>query len=124
MTETPRESSRPFRIRADQSVAAKAMQALMILSNELRLAVYRQPYQLGDTAQREALLHTLNTEFDTTIDLPKKGRHVMYLVIVEGAPLLLHVDEVLPWVIGYAHAKGGIDAARRVSYRADMLPKE
>lgn len=120
MTDKPR----PFRIRADQSAAAKAMQALMILSDELKLAVYRQPYQLGDPAQREALLHTLNTEFDTSIDLPKKGRHVVYLVIVAGVPMLLHTDEVLPFVTAYAFANGGIDAARRVSYRGDMLPKE
>ena len=115
---------RAFRIRPAQSVAAKAMQALMILSNELKLVVYRQPYQLGDTAQREALLHTLNTEFNTTIELPKKGRTVAFLVVVEGKPLLLHTDEVLPFAVGYALAKGGLDAARRVSYRADMLPKE
>jgi hypothetical protein len=128
MTDTPR----PFRIRPDQSVAAKAKQTLMILSNELRLAVYRQPFQIGDVPQREALLHLLNTEFGTTIPLPKKGRAVVYLVACEdnsGAqprrvPFLVHEDEVLPFVVGYAfaHPRGGFDAARRVSYRADMLP--
>lgn len=115
----------PFRISPDQSVSAKAKQALMTGAKELQLFTYRQRYQLGNAAQRASLLHTLNTEFDVTVPLPAVpagGRAVFYLIVADGVPVLLAEDEVLPAVVLYALAKGGLDAARRVSYRPETLP--
>lgn len=120
-----------FRIAPDQSIAAKSKQALMIAASELKILIYREPYQLGDVDQRNSLLHTLNTEFDETIPLPA-GRGVFYLIVVEDPaeqgekpkrrPVLIPENDVQAFVVGYAIAKVGIERARRVSYCAEMLP--
>jgi|ERR1051325_9042270 hypothetical protein len=115
----------PFRIATGQSFTATAKQALMIGAGELGLFAYREPYQLGDEDQRASLLHTLNTEFDTSIPLPSKGtRSVYYLIVLldERQPVIIPESEVVAFVFGYVLGKAGIDAARRVSYRPDMLP--
>lgn len=122
-----------FRIAPSQSVAAKAKQSLMVAAGELRILTYREPYQLSDVKQRDSLLHTLNTEFDETIPLPGDGG-VFYLIVIEDPaapgkkprrrPVLLPENDVQAWVVGYAVAKVGIELARRVSYRAEMLPAE
>jgi len=122
-----------FRIAPSQSPAAKAKQSLMVAAGELRILTYREPYQLSDRAQRDSLLHTLNTEFDETIPLPADGG-VFYLIVVEDPakaggkpkrrPVIVPENDVQAWVVGYAVAKVGIEQARRVSYRAEMLPAE
>lgn len=124
-----------FRIAADQSGGTIAKQALMVASNELGVLTYRQPYQLADAAQRDCLLHTLNTEFDTTIPLPpikydnvgkaRKARSAIFYLIVDlelKQPVLLPENDVVPFVLGLVLARCGIEAARRVTYRAEMLP--
>jgi hypothetical protein len=113
----------PFRIAEKQAAAAKAKQALMIGSTELRVFTYREPYQLGDTAQRNSLLRTLNDEFDTTIPLPPADKPgVFYLVVLDGTPVLVPENDALAFTLGVVLAKEGVEVARRVSYRAEMLP--
>lgn len=112
------------RIAGDQPIAAMAKNALMIASQELRLVAYRQPYHLGHAEQRAALLHTLDVELDRVANLPPIqlcAKYVIYLVVAGGEPVLIPEAEVLPWVSGYALAKGGRRAADRVSYRLEML---
>jgi hypothetical protein len=134
-------TERPFRIAQGQAPMARSIQALMIGNNELRGFVYRGPFQLSDTDQREALLYLLNTEFDTTVELPsippprrarKKdptpkadqiGSLIAYLVIVDGKPVLFYdEDDVVSAVFGFVLGRYGIEAARRVTFREGMLP--
>lgn len=124
-----------FRIAERQAPMARSMQALMICNNELNGFVYRGPHQLSEVDQREALLHVLNTEFDTTIDLPeipaprrpsksdKPGSLIAHLVVVDGTPILFfEEDGVLPAVFGFVLGRYGVEAARRVTFRGGMLP--
>lgn len=130
-------TKRTFRIAQGQSPMARGIQSLMIADLELGGLVYRGPYQLADTEQRDALLHTLNTEFDTTIDLPKTppprrkrqgvddqvGSLIVYLVIIDGKPELFYEDDDVPsTVYGFIRGRLGIEAARRVTFRSGMLP--
>ncbi len=112
-----------FRIAAHQAMAAKAKQALMIADEELRLLLYRQPYQLANDMQRASLLNTLREEFDAEIPLVTLDRKTTgFLVVYDGTPIIVYEADALPFVLGIALATGGIDMARRVSYRVDMLP--
>lgn len=135
MTDTEFEYDPAFRIAFRQAPMARSMQALMICNNELQGFVYRGPHQLADVDQREALLHVLNTEFDTTIALPeipeprrpsksaKAGSLIAHLVVVDDTPILFYEEDgVLPTVFGFVLGRYGIDAARRVTFRAGMLP--
>jgi hypothetical protein len=110
-----------------QATGAKAKQAAMIASGELRVLTYREGYQLADPAQRASLEYTLREEFGTAIPLPPvdpDGSAVSYLLVVNGVPVLVPEDDVQPFVAGVVLALAGVDAARRVSYRPDMLPAE
>lgn len=118
-------TERPFRIAAGQSGGTVARQALMIAANELGVLGYRQPYQLGDSTQRTHLLHTLNTEFNTTIPLPPKDTRAVFYLVVDlelRKPILVPESDVVPFVFGYVLRAAGLAAAQRVSYRAEMLP--
>lgn len=129
-------TGRSFRISEKQSPMTRSLQSLMIAGGELRALVYRGPFQLSDTEHREALLHLLNTEYNTTIDLPKPqppkrkrqggpefGPMVAYLVIIDGRPELWYEEDDVPaMVYGFIRGRLGIDAARRVTYREGMLP--
>lgn len=123
------------RIAVKQALAAKAKQVLMTGDLELGLFVYRQPYQLGNAEQRASLAATLEEEFHASIPLPEiemkwdatakahvPKKSTVYLVVVAGTPVLVHENDALAFTLGLALAKGGIDMARRVSYRLDMLP--
>jgi hypothetical protein len=111
-----------FRIAANQSLPAKAKQALMIANQELGILIYREPVQIANADQRASVLHLVNTEFNCTIALPGRQRGMFYLVVFDGVPSLIPESDVLPVVWAYALAKGGIEMARRVSYRPEMLP--
>jgi hypothetical protein len=122
---------RPFRIAPDQATLTRHQQALMTLDEELNLVVYRGILQLAETNQREALLHIINTEYNTTIDLPgipstrggAKASLLAHFMIIDGAPELWY-DEDNPCAMAYAFALGrkGRAAAQRVSYRSGMTP--
>lgn len=125
-------ADRLFRIAPGQSGGHMARQALMIAAKELRVITYREPYQMADPDQRDCLLHTLNTEFDQTIPLPPveydrsgEPRSSVFYLIVDlktRIPILLPEGDVVPFVLALVFARQGIDAARRVTYRAEMLP--
>lgn len=132
-------TSFPFRLLPKQATGSKAKQALMIASGELDAFTYREGYQLNDSTQRAALERTLRSEFNVTIPLPdiemikKKGTNppvweprsmVSYLIIIQGLPVLVPEEDVLPFVLATVLSQAGPDAARRVSYRADMLPAD
>ena len=95
------------------------------------------PDRTGSSAQREALLYTLNTEFNTTIDLPKTppprrrrpgaidqiGSLIAFLVVIDGKPVIFYdEDDVLSAVFGFILGRYGVEAARRVTFRDGMLP--
>lgn len=131
-------TGRSFRISDKQSPMTISIQALMIAANELRALVYRGPYQLANTRQREALLHVLNNEYNTTIDLPKPqppkrkrkdgktaefGPLVAFLVVIDGRPELWYEEDDVPaTVYGFIRGRLGLDAARRVTFREGTLP--
>jgi hypothetical protein len=130
-------TGRSFRIASSQSPLTRSIQALMIASGELRALVYRGPYQLAQTRQREALLHVLNTEYNTTIDLPKPqppkrkrqgatsefASLIAFLVVIDGRPELWYEDDDVPaTVYGFVRGRLGIAAARRVTFRQGTLP--
>lgn len=133
MTEKP-----PFRIAPGQASMARSMQALMTANIELQAFVYRGPYQLAEREQREALLHVLNTEFNTTIDLPaappvrrvkkregQPGTLIAHLVVIDNQPVIFYEEnDVVAAVFGFILGRYGMDAARRVSFRAGMIPPE
>jgi hypothetical protein len=112
-----------------QATGAKAKQALMIASGELDVFTYREGYQLADLDQRAALERTLRDEFDTSIPLPtvdpddEDAYMVSYLVVVNGLPVLVPEEEAQPFALALVLALAGVKAARRVSYRPDMLPE-
>lgn len=110
------------RIAPGQSVGQTAKQSLMIASGELEILGYRGLYQLGQPAQRQSLLHTLNTEFDVTIPLADRGVFYPIVDLDQRLPVALPEADVVAFVLGYGLARGGIDAARRLTYRPDMLP--
>lgn len=123
MTDNP-----AFRMLPKQATGAKAKQSLMIASSELGAITYREGYQLGDPDQRESLLHTLRHEFNTTIPMPtfdpadEDPYLVSYLVVVNGVPVLVPEEEAQAFALATVLCLAGVEAARRVSYRADMLP--
>lgn len=132
-------TGRSFRISDKQSPMTRSIQALMIADEELGALVYRGPYQLADTDHREALLHLLNTEYNTTITLPKPqppkrkregnegkfGPMVAFLVIIDGKPELFYEEDNVPaTVYGFVRGRLGVDAARRVTFREGTLPPE
>lgn len=47
---------------------------------------------------------------------------VFHLVVLDGQPILLPEDDALAFTFGVVLARRGLDAARRVSYRPEMLP--
>jgi hypothetical protein len=47
---------------------------------------------------------------------------VFFLIDLDGVPLTLPEDDALPFILGVVLAKRGLEAARRVSYRPEMLP--
>lgn len=137
MTPTPP----PVRIAVNQARLSRSMQALMIADNEIEGLVYRGPFQLANKAQREALLHIYNTEFNTTITLPEIptprrprkndplpkedqiGSLIAFLVIIDNEPVLFYEeDHVLAAVFGFVMGRYGIAVARRVTFREGMLP--
>lgn len=114
------------RILSEQSTGSKAKQALMVASQELGVFTYREGYQLSDPDQRDALEHTLRHEFNTSIALPEVGDiyTVSYLVVINGAPVLVPEEDAVQFTLGAVLALAGVQAARRVSYRPGMLPAD
>lgn len=110
----------PVRFMLSQAPGTKARQSLMVLSRELELACYREPYHLGHQEPRDDLLFTLEHDYNgATVDLPpieESAKLVVYLVVMEGVPHILPESHVLGIVWGYALGKGGMAAADRVSY--------
>jgi hypothetical protein len=111
-----------FRIAAKQAPAAKAKQALMIAANELGVFTFYFPCQLGDAEQRESLRTLLAEQFDSAIPMPEETTGVFHLVVLDGVPLLIPENDALAFTAGVVLARLGLDAARRVSYRPEMLP--
>jgi len=111
-----------FRIAERQAPAAKAKQALMIAANELRVFTFYSPYQLADPGQRESLRVQLAEQFGATIPMPQETAGVFHLVVLDGVPLLIPENDALAFTFGVVLARRGLDAARRVSYRPEMLP--
>lgn len=117
----------PVRFMLGQALTTKAKQSLFVLSRELELAVYREPYHLGHESQRDDLLFTLEQDYNgAKVDLPpieECAKQVVYLVIMEGVPHILPESHVLGTVYGYALGKAGIAAADRVSYLPWMVAR-
>lgn len=111
-----------FRIRTNQAAAARAKQALMIASNELGIFTYYWPHQLADPAQRDSLLHMLAEQFSATLPLTDDPSGVFYLVVLDDEPILVPEADALAFTLGVVLGRRGIEEARRVSYRAEMLP--
>jgi hypothetical protein len=111
-----------FRIASKQAPAAKAKQALMIAANELGVFTFYSPYQLSDPDQRDALNVQLDEQFGAAIPMPKDTAGVFHLVVLDGVPLLIPENDALAFTFGVVLARLGLDAARRVSYRPEMLP--
>ncbi len=126
---------RSFRLAPGQSPLARAIQSLMTLDNELHLVTYFWPIQLAEVEQREALLHFVNTWWDTTIDIPpvppmrtirgKKvpGTLIAYLLEIDGKPILWYdEDHIVAMAYAFAIGRAGRAAAQRISYRNGMVP--
>lgn len=112
----------PFRIAPGQADWAMRTQSLMVAANELRVFTYREPYYLGNPDQRASLEYTLLTEFGATFPLPDDTRGVFYLIVLDGSPVLLPEEDANAFAFGVVLARQGLQAARRVSYRPEMLP--
>jgi hypothetical protein len=107
-----------------QATAVMTKQALMIASQELGLLTYRQPYHLGHASQRRDLIETVRSETGMTVVLPVQAttsRMTVYLIFVDGHPMLMREDKVLAWLEGFVLGRAGHDAAARVSYESDMM---
>jgi len=114
--------SAPFRIAAKQAPAAKAKQALMIAANELGVFTFYFPCQLADAEQRDSLRALLAEQFGAKIPMPEETTGVFHLVVLDDVPLLIPENDALAFTFGVVLARLGLDAARRVSYRPEMLP--
>lgn len=111
----------PFRIAAKQAPAAKAKQSAMIGSDELEVFTYYFPFQAADPKQRASVAAWLAQRGDT-IPMPDETTGVFFLLELDGVPIVLPENDALPFILGVVLAKRGLEAARRVTYRPEMLP--
>lgn len=111
----------PYRIAPKQAPAAKAKQALMIGSDELGAFTYICPYQIGDEQQRLAV-EGMFTNMGHTLALPDDAAGVFYLIVMDSVPIMVPETDAVAFTMGVVLARLGLDAARRVSYRSEMLP--
>lgn len=114
MTET-------FRIAAKQAPAAKAKQSAMIGSDELEVFTYYFPFQASDPKQCASVQAWLDQR-GVDIAWPAETGGVFLLLELDGVPIVLPENDALPFILGVVLAKRGLDAARRVTYRPEMLP--
>jgi hypothetical protein len=110
-----------FRIAARQAPAAKAKQSAMIGSVELEVFTYYFPFQMADSNQRASVKAWLATR-GAAIPMPAESTGVFFLLELDDVPILLAENDALPFILGVVLAKRGLEAARRVSYRPEMLP--
>ncbi len=112
---------KPVRISPYQSNTTRAIQAVMIAATELELITALGPYQVGEPVQRESVLTWLRTRYNMTIPLTQT-RGLVFPILVDGTPVVLTEDNALPALTMLALVKLGLDGARRLSHRPDMLP--
>lgn len=111
-----------FRIAAYQAPAAKAKQAAMIAANELGIFTYFWPVQLADAEQRDSLRRLLAEQYGSEIPMPADTTGVFLFIELDGVPALIPENDAPAFVLGVVLGKRGLDAARRVTYRPEMLP--